>query len=164
MAGSLTQLKAKATAKLQKIKSSLHKTKVADKKSNATGEPQAAAELHNMEEQGANPEPETKVELKATAEEQGTTSEHDHTGKDGGKLTPSASSQESKKQEKKAKREARREVRKAKWAARRASFKPKAKKVGRDTLTAVEMVVRIIDDLCPHIIVAPASFGRKKWW
>lgn len=86
------------------------------------------------------------------------------TGKDVEKLTPSASSQESKKQEKKAKRETRREVRKAKWDARRASFKPKAKKVGRDTLTAVEMVVRIIDGLCPRIIVVPASFGRKKWW
>lgn len=141
MAGSLTHLKAKAT-----------------------GEPKTVVELHNIEEQGANPEPKTKVALKATAEEQSTTSEHKQIGKEGEKLTPSASSRTSNKQEKKARREARREVRKAKWAARRASFKPKAKKVARDTFTAVEMVVKIIDGLCPRIFVAPASFSRKKWW
>lgn len=135
MAPSFTHLKALSTkidAKINKVKFSMHKTKAAANQTETTTQPK-----HNGEEA-----------------QETTATEPKHNGEEGSELVQHSSCDSINKNEKAAKRQARREARKAKWAARRATFKAKSKKVGEALFLPAAVVLGVI--FLPLILVVDA--------
>lgn len=119
----LKSLSAKIDAKLGKVKCNMRKTK-------------STADQTETITQLAPNEQETRETM--------ATSEPDHSGEEGHELVQHTSCGSPTKQEKAAKRQERREARKAKWAARRASFKTKSKKVAEALFLPTAVVLGII--------------------
>lgn len=152
MAPSFTHLKALSTkidAKINKVKSSMHKTKAAANQTETTTQTEP-----NEEEAG---ETVATSEPKHNGEEAQDTmaTEPKNNGKEGSELTQHSSCDSITKNEKAAKRQARREARKAKWAARRATFKAKSKKVGEALFLPAAVVLGVI--FSPVILVVDAA-------
>lgn len=153
MAPSFTHLKALSTkidAKIDKVKSSMHKSKAAANQTETITQPK-----RNEKEAGetiATPEPNQNGE--EAQETMATTKPKNNNGEEGSELVQQSSCDSTNKDEKTAKRQARREARKAKWAARRATFKAKSKKVGEALFLPTAVVLGVI--CSPVILVVDA--------